>query len=102
VSPTLISSVTEAVIEEVNSWQSPPLHLVYPIVSLGHPVVKMREAGHVRNRADLRSDRRQYARQQGLPGLHAGQAEGAKFYLEVLTGLTNPAGPIHASPAWMG
>ena len=31
VSPTLISNVTEAVMEEVKSWQSRPLDTVYPI-----------------------------------------------------------------------
>lgn len=34
VSPTLISNVTEAVMEEVKRWQSRPLEVVYPIVSV--------------------------------------------------------------------
>ena len=34
VSPTLISSVTDAVVEEVKAWQSRPLDSVYPIVYL--------------------------------------------------------------------
>ncbi len=51
VSPTLISNVTEAVMEEVKSWQSRPLDAVYPIVYLDALVVKIRETGHVRNRA---------------------------------------------------
>src|SRR6202051_943441 len=42
VSPTLISNVTEAVMEEVKSWQSRPLDAVYPIVYLDALVVKMR------------------------------------------------------------
>jgi hypothetical protein len=32
VSPTLISNVTEAVMEEVRQWQSRPLESIYPIV----------------------------------------------------------------------
>src|ERR1700693_1086790 len=51
VSPTLISNVTEAVMEEVKSWQSRPLDAVYPIVYLDALVVKIRETGHVRNKA---------------------------------------------------
>jgi putative transposase len=51
VSPTLISNVTEAVMEEVKSWQSRPLDSVYPIVYLDTLVVKIRETGHVRNKA---------------------------------------------------
>jgi putative transposase len=51
VSPQLISSVTEEVMEEVKNWQSRPLDAVYPIVYLDALVVKIREAGHVRNKA---------------------------------------------------
>src|SRR5678815_1426121 len=51
VSPALISNVTEAVMEEVKTWQGRPLDAVYPIVYLDALVVKIRDAGHVRNRA---------------------------------------------------
>jgi len=34
VSPTLISSVTDAVVEDVKQWQSRPLDAVYPVVYL--------------------------------------------------------------------
>ncbi|HZU02958.1 MAG TPA: transposase [Ktedonobacteraceae bacterium] len=34
VSPTLISNVTEAVMDEVRQWQTRPLEAVYPIVSV--------------------------------------------------------------------
>lgn len=34
VSPTLISNVTEAVMEEVRQWQTRPLEAIYPIVYL--------------------------------------------------------------------
>jgi putative transposase len=51
VSPTLISNVTDAVVDEVKSWQSRPLEAVYPIVYLDALHVKIRDAGHVQNRA---------------------------------------------------
>ena len=41
VSPALISNVTDAVLEEVKSWQSRPLDAVYPIVYLDALVVKI-------------------------------------------------------------
>jgi putative transposase len=47
VSPTLISNVTDAVVEEVKSWQSRPLEAVYPILYLDALHVKIRDAGHV-------------------------------------------------------
>jgi putative transposase len=51
VSPTLISNVTDAVLDEVRAWQNRPLDAVYPIVYLDALVVKMREQGQVENRA---------------------------------------------------
>ncbi len=43
ISATLISQVTDVVIEEVRQWQGRPLELVYPIVWLDALVVKVRE-----------------------------------------------------------
>jgi putative transposase len=51
VSPTLISNVTEAIVEEVKAWQGRPLEEVYPIVYLDAMMVKMRDNGHVQNQA---------------------------------------------------
>lgn len=49
--PTLLSSVTEAVLEEVRAWQSRPLRSLYRIVYLDALIVKMRDNGVVQNRA---------------------------------------------------
>ena len=89
VSPTLISNVTEAVMEEVKSWQSRPLDAVYPIVYLDALVVKIREAGHVRNKAIYVVIGVNLQGNKEVLGLWAGQAEGAKFWLQVLTELKN-------------
>src|SRR5262244_943527 len=51
VSPTLISNVTDAVIEEVKAWQSRPLEELYPIVYLDGLMVKVRDEGHIQNKA---------------------------------------------------
>jgi putative transposase len=50
VSPSLISSVTDAVSEEVKAWQARPLDPIYPIVYLDCIHVKVRE-GAVRVKA---------------------------------------------------
>ena len=89
VSPTLISNVTEAVMEEVKSWQSRPLDSVYPIVYLDALVVKIRETGHVRNKAIYVAIGVNMEGNKEVLGLWAGQAEGAKFWLQVLTELKN-------------
>lgn len=89
VSPTLISNVTDAVMEEVKAWQSRPLEAVYPIVYLDALVVKIRDSGHVRNRAIYVVIGVNMQGNKEVLGLWAGQAEGAKFWLQVLTELNN-------------
>ncbi len=51
VSATLISKVTDAVIEQVVEWQSRPLDAIYPIVYLDSIVVKIRQDKKVINKA---------------------------------------------------
>jgi putative transposase len=51
ISPSLISSVTDAVIEEVKAWQSRPLETLYPIVYLDCIHVKVLDNGAVRVKA---------------------------------------------------
>ena len=51
ISPTLISRVTDAVLERVVEWQSRPLEAVYPLVYLDCIVVKIRQDKRVINKA---------------------------------------------------
>src|SRR6266576_7024508 len=51
VSPALISTVTDEVIDEVKAWQNRPLEEVYPIVYLDAIQFKVRDNGHVKNKA---------------------------------------------------
>jgi putative transposase len=51
VSPTFVSNITEAVMDEVRQWQSRPLDAVYPIVYVDCLVVKVRENQRVINKA---------------------------------------------------
>jgi putative transposase len=89
VSPTLISNVTDAVVEEVQAWQSRPLDAVYPIVYLDALYVKIREAGHVQNRAIHVVLGVTMEGRKDVLGLWTCQNEGAKFWLQVLTELNN-------------
>jgi len=43
--------VTDAVIEEVKLWQGRPLEELYPIVYLDALMVKVRDEGHIQNKA---------------------------------------------------
>ena len=51
VSPTLISNVTNSVLEEVQAWQARPLDSVYPIIYFDCLFVKSRQDGSIRNKA---------------------------------------------------
>src|SRR5215831_10360626 len=87
VSPTLISNVTDAVLEEVRTWQGRPLEPVYPIVFLDALVVKMREEGTVQNRAVYVAIAITMEGHKEVLGLWSSAHEGAKFWLGVLTEL---------------
>jgi putative transposase len=89
VSPTLISEVTDAVLEEVRAWQSRPLDSVYAIVYLDALVVKMRQEGRVENRAVFVAIGVTLAGQKDVLGLWTSANEGAKFWLQILTELRN-------------
>ena len=89
VSPTLISNVTDAVIEEVKAWQTRPLDAIYPIAYLDALVVKMRADGRVENRAVYVAIGINLEGQKEVLGLWTSAHEGAKFWLQVLTELQN-------------
>lgn len=89
VSPTLISNVTDAVIDEVRSWQSRPLDRLYPIVYLDALSVKIRDGAHVQNRALHVALGVTLDGGKEVLGLWAAANEGAKFWLQVLTDLRN-------------
>ena len=93
VSPTLISNVTEAVMEEVKIWQNRPLDAVYPIVYLDALVLKIRESRQVLNKAIYVGIGVNMEGHKEVLGLWTGPqgqpAEGAKFWLQVLTELKN-------------
>ena len=89
VSPTLISTVTDAVIEDVKAWQSRPLEALYPIVYLDCIHVKVRDSGAVRVKAVYLALGINLRGEKELLGLWIAQTEGAKFWLQVVTELKN-------------
>ncbi len=89
VSPTLISEVTDAVIEEVKLWQNRPLENLYPILFLDALMVKMRHEGRVENRAVYVAIGIDLEGQKDVLGLWTSANEGSKFWLQVLTDLRN-------------
>jgi len=89
VSPSLISKVTNAVMEQVIEWQSRPLDAVYPIVYLDCIVVKIRQDKQVINKSIYLALGINMDGQKELLGMWLSENEGAKFWLNVLTELQN-------------
>jgi putative transposase len=89
VSPSLISSVTDAVLEEVKVWQNRPLNALYPILYLDALQVKVRDGAHIRNKAIYLAIGINLAGTKEVLGLWVAQTEGAKFWLQIVTELKN-------------
>jgi putative transposase len=89
VSADLISTVTDAVLDEIATWQARPLEPIYPLVFFDALRVKIRDEGLVRNKAvhialGVRADGT-----KEILGLWLEQHEGAKFWLRVMNELRN-------------
>ena len=92
-SPTSISNVTDAVSDLVKQWQNRPLDSNYAIIWLDALYVKLRDGGHVVNKAVYMAMGLNMKGHKEVLGLWAGtsanKGEGAKFWLQVLTELKN-------------
>jgi len=89
VSPGLVSIVTEAVLDEVKTWQNRQLDAVYPIMYLDAIQFKVRDNGHVKNKAIYLAIGVTIEGYKEVLGLWIAQTEGAKFWLQVVTELKN-------------
>lgn len=89
ISHSLISKVTEAVIDEINAWQNRPLESVYPILYLDCLVIKCHQDKRVINKSIYLALAINCQGQKELLGLWIAETEGAKFWLSVLTELNN-------------
>ena len=87
ISATLVSKVTERVIDEIIEWQNRPLEPVYPILYLDCIVLKIRENKRVINKSLYLALGINMEGQKELLGLWLAETEGAKFWLSVLTEL---------------
>jgi hypothetical protein len=85
VSPSLISTVTDAVLDEVRAWQSRPLDSVYPILYLDALQVKVKSQGRVVNKAIYLAFGVNLQGLKEVLGMWAAESEGAKFWMQVVT-----------------
>lgn len=87
VSASLISKVTDAVIDQVIEWQSRPLDAIYPIVYLDCIVLKIRQDRRVINKSMYLALGLNLEGHKELLGLWLAETEGAKFWLSVMSEL---------------
>ncbi len=77
VSPTLISSVADDVMDEVKAWRTRPLDPLYPIVYLDCIHATVRDSGAVRVKAVYLASGVNLNADRELLGLWVAQTEGA-------------------------
>jgi transposase-like protein len=89
ISPTLISNVTERILEQVTEWQARPLESLYPIIFFDAIHYKVRENHKIQSKAAyvcLGICKRGF---KDVLGIYIGESESASFWLSVLTDLKN-------------
>jgi len=89
VSPDLISTVTDAVLETVAEWQGRPLDACYPLVFFDAIRVKIRDEGFVRNKAVYIALGILPDGTKDILDIWIEQTEGAKFWMRVMNELKN-------------
>jgi putative transposase len=84
-----ISKITDEVLEEVVAWQRRPLEALYPVIYLDALVVKVRDGGHVRNKAAHIAVGVDIEGIKHVLGIWVQTNEGAKFWASVCAELAN-------------
>lgn len=84
-----ISKITDQVAEEVLAWQHRPLEALYPVIYLDAIIVKIRDGGHVRNKAAHIAVGVDMDGIKHVLGIWVQQTEGAKFWASVCAELAN-------------
>jgi transposase-like protein len=84
-----ISKITDAVADEVLAWQQRPLEALYPVIYLDAIIVKVRDGGHVRNKAAHIAVGVDMDGVKHVLGIWVQATEGAKFWASVCAELAN-------------
>ena len=87
VTPDFISTVTDAVLAEITTWQSRPLEPMYPVIFFDALRVKIREDNVVRNKAVYLALGVRPDGTRDILGLWIENTEGAKFWMKVFNDL---------------
>lgn len=89
ISPTLISNVTDKILEQVTQWQARPLASLYPIIFFDAIHFKVRDEGKIVSKAAYTCLGIGVDGRKDVLGIYIGEAESATFWLSVLTDISN-------------
>ncbi len=89
VSPTLISNVTNRIMPLIKEWQSRPLQKTYSVVFLDAIHYKVKQEGHIVNKAVYMVIGTDLDGCKDVLGMYIGEHETSKFWLTVLNELKN-------------
>ena len=89
VSPTLISNVTSRIMPLIREWQSRPLQKTYAVVFLDAIHYKVKQEGHIVNKAVYMVIGVDLDGCKDVLGMYIGEHETSKFWLTVLNELKN-------------
>ena len=89
ISSATINAITDKIISKVKEWQSRPLESVYPFVFMDAIHYKIKEDGKYENKAVYTILGINLRGKKEVLGLYLSESEGANFWLQVLTDLSN-------------
>lgn len=89
VSPTLISNVTNRIMPVIKEWQTRPLQRTYAVVFLDAIHYKVKQEGHIVNKAVYMVIGVDMDGCKDVLGMYIGEHETSKFWLTVLNELKN-------------
>lgn len=89
ISPATLSAVTDNILPVVKEWQARPLEEVYPFVWMDAIHYKVRDDGKIVSRAVYTILGLTVRGMKDVLGIYISESEGANFWLQVLTDLSN-------------
>lgn len=88
-SRNMITTITDKIIPEIEEWRNRPLDTVYPIIFMDAIHYKIKEDNQVVKKAVYAIIGITMSGKKEVIGLYINESEGAKFWLSVLTELSN-------------
>jgi len=88
-SAEMVSKITERIVPEIREWQQRPLEPIYPFIFMDAIHYKIREDGHIVNRAAYVVIGITIEGTKDILGIWIGENETSKFWLGVMNDLKN-------------